>query len=81
VRAHRRGIKQLHHPVVGDLTLRYEALEIPDSGGLTLFGYTAEPRSASEDALKLLASWAASAPDSGNRGAAAHTAHERVDVR
>jgi hypothetical protein len=65
VRAHRRGIKQLHHPVVGDLALRYEALEIPDSGGLTLFGYTAEPRSASEDALKLLASWAASAPDSG----------------
>jgi hypothetical protein len=29
------------------------------------FGYTAEPGSASEDALKLLGSWAASAPDSG----------------
>jgi hypothetical protein len=65
VRAHRRGVKRLHHSVVGDLTLRYEALEILDSGGLTLFGYTAEPGSASEDALKLLGSWAASAPDSG----------------
>ena len=54
VQAHRRGIKHLHHPVVGALTLRYEALEIPDSGGLTLFAYTAEPGSASEDALRLL---------------------------
>jgi hypothetical protein len=44
---------------VGDLTLRFEALEIPDSGGLTLFGYTAEPGSASEDAVRLLGSWAA----------------------
>jgi hypothetical protein len=59
VRAHRRGTKRLHHPVVGDLTLRFEALEIPDSGGLTMFAYTAEPGSASEDALRLLGSWAA----------------------
>ncbi|MGD9695367.1 MAG: helix-turn-helix domain-containing protein [Thermoleophilia bacterium] len=62
VRSHRRGVKRLHHPIVGDLTLRYEALEIPDSGGLVLFGYTAEPGSATENALKLLASWAVSAP-------------------
>jgi transcriptional regulator with XRE-family HTH domain len=80
VRAHRRGIKRLHHPVVGDLTLRYEALEIPDSGGLTLFGYTAEPGSASEDGLKLLGSWAASAPDSGIAAPRATPAGERVDV-
>ena len=59
VRSHRRGTKHLHHPVVGDLTLRYDALEISGSAGLTLFGYTAEPGSASQDALKLLASWAA----------------------
>lgn len=64
VRAHRRGVKRMHHPVVGDLTLRYEGLDIPNSGGLTLFGYTAEPGSPSQDALKLLGSWAASAPDS-----------------
>lgn len=65
VRAHRRGTKRLRHPVVGELTLRYEALDIPDSGGLTLFGYTAEPGSASEDTLKLLSSWAATGADSG----------------
>jgi hypothetical protein len=58
VQAHRRGIKHIRHPVVGDLTLRYEALEIPNSGGLAMFGYTAEPGSASENALKLLASGA-----------------------
>lgn len=54
VRAHRSGVKRLRHPVVGELTLRYEGLEIPNSGGLILFGYIAEPGSASEDALKLL---------------------------
>jgi transcription regulator MmyB-like protein len=42
VRAHRRGIKHLHHSVVGDLTLRYEALEISGSAELTVFGYTAD---------------------------------------
>lgn len=30
VRAHRRGVKRMHHPVVGDLTLRYEGLDIPN---------------------------------------------------
>lgn len=59
VRFHRTGIKRLHHPVVGDLELTYEAMEFPADPGLTMFVYTAEPGSASEDALKLLASWAA----------------------
>jgi transcriptional regulator with XRE-family HTH domain len=59
VRFHRTGIKRLHHPVVGDLELTYEAMEFPADAGLTMFVYTAEPGSASEDALKLLASWAA----------------------
>jgi hypothetical protein len=59
VRYHRSGIKQMHHPVVGDLQLVYEALELPADPGLTLATYTAEPGSPSEDGLKLLASWAA----------------------
>lgn len=62
--AHRSGTKRFRHPVIGDLTLRYEALEIPGSVGLTLYGYTAEPRSPAEDGLKLLASWAATFPES-----------------
>lgn len=60
VRAHRRGSKRFHHSVVGDLTLHYEALEIPDCDGLVLFGFTAEPGSASADSLRLLGSWVAS---------------------
>jgi MmyB-like transcription regulator ligand binding domain len=48
-----------HHPVVGDLTLAYEALELPADPGLTIFAYTAEPNSPSHDALNLFASWTA----------------------
>jgi transcriptional regulator with XRE-family HTH domain len=58
VRFHRTGVKRLHHPVVGDLELTYEAMEFPADPGLTMFVYTAEPGSASDDGLKLLASWA-----------------------
>jgi hypothetical protein len=59
VRLHRTGRKQLHHPVVGDLELTYEALELPADPGLTMITYTAEPGSASQEALDFLASWAA----------------------
>ncbi|MDY0908545.1 helix-turn-helix transcriptional regulator [Microbacterium sp. CFBP9034] len=59
VRYHRSGVKRLRHPVVGDLELTYEALELPADPGLTLSAYTAEPGTASADALRLLASWAA----------------------
>jgi transcriptional regulator with XRE-family HTH domain len=59
VRLHRSGRKQLHHPVVGDLELTYEALELPADPGLTMITYTAEPGSASQEALDFLASWAA----------------------
>jgi hypothetical protein len=59
VRFHRTGVKRLNHPVVGDLELAYEAMELPADPGLTMFAYTAEPASASEERLKLLASWAA----------------------
>lgn len=59
VRFHRTGRKQLHHPVVGDLDLTYEAFELPAEPGLTLLVYTAEPASPTQDALDLLASWAA----------------------
>lgn len=59
MRPHRTGIKHFHHPVVGDLTLIYEAMDLPADPGLTLTAYTAEPGFASQDALNLLASWAA----------------------
>ena len=59
VRFHRTGVKRFHHPVVGDLTLAYQALDLAADDGLRVSAYTAETGSASEDALNLLASWAA----------------------
>ncbi len=48
-------------PVVGDLDLSFNRLELPADHGLTIFTYTAEPGSRSDEALKLLGSWAATA--------------------
>lgn len=59
VRLHRTGTKVFHHPAVGRLELDYEALMLPADAGLQLNVYTAAPGSASEDGLKLLATWAA----------------------
>lgn len=55
VRFHRTGLKRMHHPVVGDLDLTYEVLELAADPGLKMFVYGAEPGSPSEDGLKLLA--------------------------
>jgi transcriptional regulator with XRE-family HTH domain len=65
VRIHHNGAKQFRHPVVGALELTYHTLDLPteDHRGLRLTIYTAEPGSPSEDALKLLASWAATITD------------------
>jgi len=59
VRLHDTGVKHLHHPVVGDLSLTYERMELLADAGLTMYVYTAEPGSKSEEALNLLASWTA----------------------
>jgi hypothetical protein len=59
VRLHSTGVKHFHHPVVGDLHLTYESMELPADTGLTVVGFSAEPGSPSEDGLRLLAGWAA----------------------
>jgi hypothetical protein len=59
VRLHRTGVKKLHHPVVGDLALAYESMELSADPGLRLNAYSAEPGSADREKLDLLASWAA----------------------
>ncbi|HWU08045.1 MAG TPA: helix-turn-helix transcriptional regulator [Streptomyces sp.] len=61
VRIHRTGVKQFRHPAIGTLDLVYHSLAVPteDHGELSMTVYTAEPATPSEDALKLLASWAA----------------------
>ncbi|MEV0200824.1 helix-turn-helix transcriptional regulator [Nonomuraea sp. NPDC050691] len=58
VRQHHQGAKPFHHPVVGDLHLTYESLNL-SADDLTLVAYGTEPGSDSEDKLRLLASWAA----------------------
>ncbi len=63
VRFHRTGTKQIHHPVVGELELRYESLELSADEGLSVAVFTAEPGSASQQALHLLGSWTATPPD------------------
>jgi transcriptional regulator with XRE-family HTH domain len=59
VKFHRTGTKGLHHPVVGDLTLDYEALELAGDAGQRILVYSAQPSSPSAESLDLLASWAA----------------------
>jgi MmyB-like transcription regulator ligand binding domain len=59
VRFHDTGTKHFHHPVVGDLSLHFERLELSADFGLTIVVYAAEPGSQSEEALNLLGSWAA----------------------
>lgn len=59
VTLHRSGVKRFQHPMVGELTLAYEALELPGDTGQRINVYTAEPGSPSAEGLRLLASWAA----------------------
>lgn len=73
---HRTGRKNLHHPVVGDLDLTYEAFDLPADPGLRLLVYTAEPATPTDDALKLLASWAATKDDA-HAQQAAHATDEQ----
>ncbi|QNE36386.1 helix-turn-helix transcriptional regulator [Leifsonia shinshuensis] len=69
VKYHRTGRKRVHHPIVGDLDLAFEAFELPGEPGLRINVYTADPGTPSEDALKLLASWAATQREAAQRAA------------
>ena len=57
VRLHGAGSKLFHHPVVGELDLSYESVDMITDPGLTLTIYAAEPGSPTAHALDLLASW------------------------
>ncbi|WP_285627824.1 helix-turn-helix transcriptional regulator [Kineosporia sp. NBRC 101677] len=59
VRVPASGVRRLRHPVVGELVLPFESTPLVADPGQTLLMFTAEPGSASDDALKLLASWSA----------------------
>lgn len=55
VKFHYSGVKQLRHPLVGDLALPYEALDLPADPGLRITIYSPEPDSPERGALDLLA--------------------------
>jgi transcriptional regulator with XRE-family HTH domain len=57
VKFHHTGVKHIHHPLVGELTLGFESLEVCADSGQTLLVYAAEPSSPSQEALNLLTSW------------------------
>jgi transcriptional regulator with XRE-family HTH domain len=59
VRFHHTGVKEFHHPVVGELTLTYNRMELSAGPGLAVTIYTAEPGTKSAEALGLLGSWTA----------------------
>jgi len=62
VRYHRTGTKRFHHPLVGELSLDFEAFELPGDEGQRLNVYTAAPDSPAAEALGLLASWTLRVP-------------------
>nr|WP_037598515.1 helix-turn-helix transcriptional regulator [Streptacidiphilus jeojiense] len=68
VRLHYTGRKSFHHPAVGEITLDFDAMELPAQPGLTLSAYTAAPGTPDHDTLQLLATWAATTNAEANQG-------------
>ncbi|MFS0795632.1 hypothetical protein ABC271_17650 [Microbacterium sp. 1P10AE] len=59
VRMHNTGVKTINHPVVGEVALEYEVLEVPSAPGIRVTSYLTAPGTPSADALNLLRSWTA----------------------
>jgi transcriptional regulator with XRE-family HTH domain len=59
VQLHRTGLKHFRHPVVGDVDLSYDVMELSADPGLALVVFSAQAGSPADDALRFLASWAA----------------------
>lgn len=61
VRSRHEGLKRLQHPMVGYIELTYQSAELanPSRAARSLNIYTAEPGTAHENNLHLLASWSA----------------------
>lgn len=75
VSLHRSGVKRVRHPVVGQLDLDFESMDLPSEPGLVLNVYTAPAGSPTADGLAMLASWAAT------QDAEARLDTERAQVR
>jgi transcriptional regulator with XRE-family HTH domain len=58
VRLHSTGVKRFRHPIVGELDLNFETMQLPADPGLSMTLLSAPAGSAADKALRLLASWA-----------------------
>ncbi|WP_103501693.1 MULTISPECIES: helix-turn-helix domain-containing protein [unclassified Streptomyces] len=65
VRAQRNGRKRFAHPVVGELSLEFQVLDIRGQSDQMLVVYAAEPGSRSAEALAFLAGWTGDTPARG----------------
>lgn len=72
------GTKSYHHPVVGDVTVTYQALHPSGDEDQVVIVYTAEPGSSSDTALRLLANWH---QDRTHESVAGPSAEEPTDAR
>ncbi|MEU5046870.1 helix-turn-helix domain-containing protein [Streptomyces griseorubiginosus] len=57
VREHHTGLQQLHHPVVGDLTLAVEVLAVQADQGLSIVVYSAGSKTPTAAKLTQLSRW------------------------
>lgn len=67
VREHRTGVKTIHHPVVGDLDLTYQAMDVASDRGLQMIVFSAAPGSATHERLQVLANLTVTASDTARR--------------
>lgn len=58
VREHRTGTKSIHHPIVGDLDLTFQGMDLVADQGLQMLVFSAVPGTPTHDGLQLLANWA-----------------------
>lgn len=65
---YREGLKEYHHPVVGDLQFIGESFDLSRDDDLALLTYTYEPNSPTAQAMTLLASWSTEVPDARRAG-------------
>jgi transcriptional regulator with XRE-family HTH domain len=77
---HRTGTKTLHHPLVGDMSLSFELLDLPADPGLSLATYSAEPGSESDARLRELARWAATRVELTSRRGSVDRSREEVET-
>ncbi len=72
VRRYGAGVQRFRHPLVGELTLLYETLELNADRGLSVVVYAADAGSPSQDALSRLANWDSSSRSQDHRTPSEH---------